>query len=385
MRKRGHQHGSGGVKDDKAESEKDHRKDSRRDKQILARLAEDAESESALSIPLCIALFAVVLAVYVRTAYPTVPGGDAGELIFTSCSLGVAHPPGYPLFILLGHLFYRFIPYGTPGFRVNCLSCLCGATATLLLFLFCQRWYASCGYRGSCGWALLVAGSWALSPLLWQYHVQAEVFALNNLLVACQFLLAQLHYETCEAHAHACTHAHAPSVRKERARTAARLGALVVGLGFSNQHAIVFYSLPIVLLVILNDMGSHRNVADPTFFLQLVACGLVGLSPYLHMPLAASRSDISVLGSWGDQRTVEGLLKHMLRREYGTWRLYSGSDGVYTPISTWARLYLVNLGQNFFFFGPPLFLVGLASCILAARRDRMGALVAGMLTYAGVC
>ena len=58
------------------------------------RRAEDAASEATLSLPLALVLFAVVLATYVKTAYPTVPGGDAGELVFTSCSLGVAHPPG---------------------------------------------------------------------------------------------------------------------------------------------------------------------------------------------------------------------------------------------------------------------------------------------------
>ena len=57
-------------------------------------VAEDAESEGALAVPLGLVLFAVVLATYVLTAYPSVPGGDAGELVFTSCSLGIAHPPG---------------------------------------------------------------------------------------------------------------------------------------------------------------------------------------------------------------------------------------------------------------------------------------------------
>ena len=39
-----------------------------------------------------------VLAVYTSTLYPSVPGGDSGELIVAAEHLGVAHPPGYPLF-----------------------------------------------------------------------------------------------------------------------------------------------------------------------------------------------------------------------------------------------------------------------------------------------
>ena len=40
------------------------------------------------------AVFVVSCVVYVRTAYPSVPGGDAGELLVAACNLGVAHPPG---------------------------------------------------------------------------------------------------------------------------------------------------------------------------------------------------------------------------------------------------------------------------------------------------
>ena len=284
---------------------------------------------------------------------------------------------------MLGHLMYRFLPVGTPGFRVNCLSCVCGATAALLLFLFCQRWYAARGYRASCGWALLAAGCWAFSPLLWQYHVQAEVFALNNLIVAAQFLLAQLHNEACmPAPAQSASNADAAGdARRLRARNIARLGALLVGLGFSNQHAIVFYSVPLVVAVLATDASTHANVTDVSFFLQLVACGLLGLTPYMLMPWSASRGALAQLGSWGDQRSVAGLLKHFLRREYGTFRLYSGTDAEYTSLLTWIQLYAGSLSENFLMVGPLLLLAGLLSALGAWRRDRMGGLVAGCLLF----
>ena len=40
---------------------------------------------------------ALSFAVYFKTLYPHVPGGDSGELIAAAYQLGVAHPPGYPL------------------------------------------------------------------------------------------------------------------------------------------------------------------------------------------------------------------------------------------------------------------------------------------------
>lgn len=80
------------AQDTGAPEQKDDKKERHRGRRSL--VAEDAESEGALALPVGLGLFAVVFATYTQTAYPSVPGGDAGELVFTSCSLGIAHPPG---------------------------------------------------------------------------------------------------------------------------------------------------------------------------------------------------------------------------------------------------------------------------------------------------
>ena len=43
-------------------------------------------------------VFVLLTACYGTTLYPSIPGGDAGEVIAVAHQLGVAHPPGYPLF-----------------------------------------------------------------------------------------------------------------------------------------------------------------------------------------------------------------------------------------------------------------------------------------------
>ncbi len=48
-----------------------------------------------------VACCAVILAAYIRTAAPSIAGGDSGELVAEGCSLGTAHPPGYPLFTMM--------------------------------------------------------------------------------------------------------------------------------------------------------------------------------------------------------------------------------------------------------------------------------------------
>jgi len=76
-------------------------------------------------------------ALYAYTALPTLPFGDGPELIAAAACLGVAHPPGYPLYTLLGWVALQ-VPAGEPAWRVNLLSGLfaalaCGAAAWLVL------------------------------------------------------------------------------------------------------------------------------------------------------------------------------------------------------------------------------------------------------------
>src|ERR1051326_5654380 len=79
----------------------------------------------ALAIPssaselLCsTAVFLAALLVYIWTLAPTVTLVDSGELIVAAHGLGVAHPPGFPLWLILAHLF-SLIPIASIVFRIN--------------------------------------------------------------------------------------------------------------------------------------------------------------------------------------------------------------------------------------------------------------------------
>ena len=82
--------------------------------------------------PVLLVLALAVLGVYGSTLYPSVPGGDSGEFIVASQELGVAHPPGYPLYTLLGKIF-TWLPVRTVAWRVNLLTAVLGAVAATLL------------------------------------------------------------------------------------------------------------------------------------------------------------------------------------------------------------------------------------------------------------
>jgi hypothetical protein len=134
---------------------------------------------------LALLLFAGSLGLYVRTLAPSVATifDDSLEFPLVIHRLGIAHPTGYPLYILLGKLFT--IGAGSnAAWRVNLLSAVAGALTVALVFAVIRqvahrRWAA-----------LLGAAALAVSPVFWSASVVAEVYTLNSAFVAALLLLA---------------------------------------------------------------------------------------------------------------------------------------------------------------------------------------------------
>jgi len=80
-------------------------------------------------------VFGLVFFVYTWTAAPSVSFWDCGEYIATSYILGVPHPPGSPLQVLIRRLF-TLIPIGSEmGFRSNLFSILVSSLTAAFLYL----------------------------------------------------------------------------------------------------------------------------------------------------------------------------------------------------------------------------------------------------------
>jgi hypothetical protein len=78
---------------------------------------------------------AVVLLSYLLTLAPTVTFWDAGEFIAASKTLGIPHPPGTPLFVMIAHVWAMIFPLGEYAFRTNLLSALLSAAGAGFFFL----------------------------------------------------------------------------------------------------------------------------------------------------------------------------------------------------------------------------------------------------------
>ncbi|XP_029688757.1 transmembrane protein 260 isoform X2 [Takifugu rubripes] len=253
-------------------------------------------TEERTSWILTITTVACVTALYVPCVQRTVPGGDSGELITTACELGVAHPPGYPLFTLLTHLAMRLLPWLSPAHSSNLMSSLLGSAACGALCM------SVCRLAGPGPGAILAGGLFAVSRLSWQWSVVAEVFTLNNLFVGVLLLLTASFHRAKNA---------------SQRRKIAHWGALCCGLGLCNQHTLVLYVLVIVPWV-LHRLYSHKELSVSAL-ITLGVCFLVGFLPYIYLPISSFLNQAR--WSWGDQTTLSGLLTHLLRVEYGTFSL----------------------------------------------------------------
>ncbi|MBN1581669.1 MAG: DUF2723 domain-containing protein [Anaerolineae bacterium] len=124
-----------------------------------------------------VVVFASPLALYTITLAPSVLPGDSGEFQFVIPTLGIPHPTGYPLYLVLGKLF-SLLPIGSVAYRINFFSAVTAAGAAWGIY--------RCGRALDLGVAASVAGAalLAVSETFWGQAVIAEKYALNAFWVA---------------------------------------------------------------------------------------------------------------------------------------------------------------------------------------------------------
>jgi len=128
---------------------------------------------------------------YVRTLTPTVPFWDSGEFIATSFILGLPHPPGSPVYTMIGRLVC-LLPFATTAWRVNFMSALFSALACLLTYLVVsrvlERWWSNEAPKPGTPFLCAVGGLvatlfMAFSNSFWDNAIEAEVYAFSVFLI----------------------------------------------------------------------------------------------------------------------------------------------------------------------------------------------------------
>ncbi|MBI3921489.1 MAG: DUF2723 domain-containing protein [Armatimonadetes bacterium] len=235
-----------------------------------------------------ISVFLGSFALYAFTVAPTVTyGGDCGELIAASYTLGVAHPTGYPLYVLLGKLFAMIFPFGEVAFRYNLLSVLCASAATGVVALTVVSMTGSV-IGGVFGGLMLSA-----SYLFWSQAIIAEVYALNALLLSVVLYLLQ-------------------RWRQEEEVRFLYVAAACLGLGLTNHSSTAFVVLAVCLYLVHSFV--RRDTSLKASNLTLLAAFLaVPLLLYLYLPVRAAQHPPL---NWGNPSSLHGFMNHITGRLY---------------------------------------------------------------------
>lgn len=289
----------------------------------------------------------VSLVAYISTLAPGLSwahsGADGGDLITAAYHLGVPHPPGYPLYVLVAHVWNSLLSW-LPDIaqRFNLFSAFCAAAAAGLMTMALGRKYSPL--------AGAVAGlSFAFGPTLWSQAVISEVYALQALMIACVL---------------------AASVGSSSYRPNSM--GLAMGLACS-AHLGSFLLFPLVAW----RVGRAARARSPRDVCESILRGAgywaAGMGIYLVLPLLAARQPVV---NWGDVTSAS------------RWwwlvsaRLYHGYVFGLDP-TLWGERVVIFARLAFQHLTVPgiiVMLVG-AGAMLLHQRGMAAALLVSMISY----
>lgn len=292
---------------------------------------------------------------YLLTLAPTIYNLDSAELTTAAATGGIVRATGYPLYLMLGHL-WSWLPVGDVGYRLNLFSAFNGALTIALAERILRRLQVG-------PWATFGAlGLLACAPYFWALSLIAEVYTLHTALMATLILLL---------------------LGWAKQPTPLRLAglALVVGLSFGH-HAATVLLLPGCAWYVLTT--APRQALAPRALLLAAVALLVGLSVYLYLPWRystqpafnyAGQYDAAGLFNPVDLQTPAGLWWLVSGRAFaGEMLAYQGLDLVrevaHFGVQLWQAFFAIGLGP------------GLLGLVLLIRRDwRLGGMLLLMFSF----
>lgn len=238
---------------------------------------------------------AALLCVYIGTLAPTVTYWDAGEFLAAIHSLGIPHPPGTPMFVLIANVWAKIFSsvFGF-AYSVNMFSAVCTATACGIAAWLMQRWTGDSIAAAAGG---LSAG---LMSSVWLNATETEVYA-PALLVSLILLLV------------------ADRARETRDWRWLILLAYMIGFGYSLQLSALVAAPAAVFLALWRWplRGGRFPTDKPRGFLStgvsMAVVATLGASAVLFM-LVRARHDPAI--NQGNPATWQALSDVITRRQY---------------------------------------------------------------------
>lgn len=284
--------------------------------------------------------FIIPFALYMLTLAPSVTFFDSGEFITATASLGSAHSPGYPLFLMYAKPF-TWLPLGNIAFRINVATAFSSSLACLMVYILTtlllkkeellldQRFNRVVVKMAG----LASAISFGFTSRLWLQSNHDKPYPLLSFIIAIIFyLLLQWQEQYREgrerpSHIYVCT--------------------FLAGLSMGVHQTIVLLLPAWFLMIVLTDRQMIKRGKE---FVLATAFALFGFSVHLYLPLRALTNPLL---NWGDPKTVDQFLWHFLRKGYPS------EPPTRDLALLWAQISAFNVPREFTWLGAVLVLLGL--------------------------
>lgn len=299
----------------------------------MRRSRQQATQQAAVASTafVCGAIALLTAVVYLVTLAPDLYSLDSPELAAAAYRLGIAHPPGYPLYTLSGWLFSHAFPVSNVAYRLNVMSALFAVVATAVTYLLAVRITQRVWASAAAALAL------AFSYYFWADALAAEVYTLDAALFA-GLLLAAFAWRD------------APSAPR-----AAAVG-LLLGLSLATRTTSALY-LP--ALAVFAFASGERS---PRAYAAAVAGVAAGLLFYLYLPLRSAAGVHVGPGDYGldgslrvwDLATWGGFWDHVSAAAFQSDAFTYGPANFVRESGTFGA----QLAASFLVVGVPLGLMG---------------------------
>lgn len=280
------------------------------------------------------------LILYIATLAPDILPADNGEFQLVAPQLGVAHPPGFPLYTLLSYGMTH-LPWGvSPAYRINLLSAFTSSATLVFIYLSIQRLTRNtiASLTG-----VLALGT---ATTFWAQATTANIRSLTGLFTA-MMLYTLIGYKQA-----------IDMDSQTSADHALVWFGLTVGLGLTHHASLVFITLICGFFILFVDW---TFVQTPRRWIRPLLAVLAGLTPLLYIPL---RAHADAPGASPELATFSGFLNHILARGFrGDFFYFS------TLSDLWERLKVMGNVMTFQF--QPWLLVGMGiGLIVLLRQER---------------
>jgi hypothetical protein len=290
---------------------------------------------------------------YIRTAPPTIYLGDSGEVTAAACTLGIGHPPGYPLYMMAAKIF-SYLPFGDAAYRLNIFAAFL-ACSVFLFLVYGMRELNYAIFREEHGFisaaaSMTAAAVFVFSNAFWFEGVNAKggIYMLSHLAIAVS-VYSFLKF------------------MNSRDKRFLRLAVYSAGFMAPAHSSAGLFAAAIFLAFIVYALKNKYKSADSAAVVFLFLSGL--FTPYLYLFIRAGAGPVV---DWSGVASPAQVLDHILRKQYSAPKIIS-IDLLVFRMGHYIRQFIANYNIAVLFLAAGLY-------ALFTRSRALFYLVAGFIT-----